>query len=193
MAASNRYSTVAVILHWTIAAFIICQLFSGLYMDQIPRSETAEKFRLLQLHKSIGITILLLSLARLGWRLTHRPPPLPASMPGWQKTAAHATHWLFYALIIGVPLGGWAVVSSSPFAASVPTYLWGVIPWPHLPFFEGVADRKALSHQLGELHALGAFTIMGLLGLHVAAVVKHLLIDHDGILSRMIPMGTSTE
>ena len=189
MTAASRYSTVAIVLHWGIAIMIIGQLFGGFYVHELPK-RSPEYFELMQLHKSLGITILLLSLLRLGWRLTHRPPPLPAAMPGWQKAASTATHWLFYAAMIGVPLGGWLVVSSSPFAPSVPTYLWGVVPWPHLPFFDGVADRKELSEQFAEMHEIGAKSIIALLGLHLAAVVKHVFIDRDGLLSRMIPART---
>ena len=188
MTAPSRYSTIAIVFHWAIAALIVGQLAGGFYMHELPE-RSPEFFAMMQFHKSLGITILLLSFLRLGWRLTHRPPPLPATMPGWQRTAAQATHWLFYAAMIGVPVGGWLVVSSSPFAASVPTYLWGVAPWPHLPFFEGVADRRELSHDLGELHELGAKAIIGLLGLHLAAVVKHTFFDRDGLLWRMVPLG----
>ncbi len=88
------------------------------------------KFKLYQLHKSIGVTILLLALCRLGWRLTHRPPPLP-DMPPLQRFAAEAGHVLLYALMLALPLTGWALVSASPL--NLPTVLYGVIPWPHLP------------------------------------------------------------
>jgi cytochrome b561 len=186
-AAASRYSNVAILLHWMIGGLIVIQILGGLYMVSLGEAAAAEKVRLFQLHKSFGITILLLSLVRLGWRLTHRPPPLPAGMPGWQRAAARATHWSFYALMIGVPLGGWAIVSASPYAASVPTYLFGVVPWPHLPFFDGVADRKALAGQFAEMHEIGAFSILGLLALHLLAVAKHMAIDHDNLFSRMMP------
>ncbi|MCK5750531.1 MAG: cytochrome b/b6 domain-containing protein, partial [Oricola sp.] len=82
-----RYSPVAAILHWTIAALIIGQIFGGMYMHGLPNSSPV-KFDLYQLHKSFGLTVLALSLVRLGWRFTHKAPPLPAAMPGWQKFAA---------------------------------------------------------------------------------------------------------
>lgn len=191
MTIRSRYSTVAIALHWAIAAMIVGQLFGGFYVHDLPKT-SPEYFQLIQLHKSLGLSILLLSLLRLGWRLTHRPPPLPATMPVWQKRAAQATHWMFYAAMIGVPVGGWLVVSSSPLAPSVQTYLWGVVPWPHLPFFDGVADRKALSQQFAEMHELGAKAIIALLVLHVGAVVKHLFVDRDGLLGRMIPTAQKT-
>ncbi len=188
-AASNRYSTVAIVLHWTIALLILGQIAGGLYVDDLPRETDAQKrqvFELLQLHKSFGVTILLLSLARLGWRLTHRAPPLPAEMAGWERFAARATHSGFYVLMIGVPLLGWAMVSASPL--QVPTMLFGQVPWPHLPGFEGIEDRRAVSGALHELHEYGAFTILGLFALHVAAALKHHFINRDDVLARMLPL-----
>ena len=186
-AATARYTSVAIALHWIMAALILGQIAGGLYMHNLPNSD-ASKVQLYQMHKSFGITILLLAIVRLGWRLSHPVPALPAGMPGWQKAAARISHFGFYALMIGVPLGGWALVSASPFADSVPTYLFGVVPWPHMPFFGGVEDRKALAGAIAEMHEYGAFTILGLFGLHVAAALKHHLQDKDGVLQRMVPV-----
>ncbi len=183
----QSYTSVAIALHWTIALLAIGQIAGGLYMAGLPDSAGAEKVALFQLHKSFGITILLLTLARLGWRLTHKAPPLPGAMPGWQKTTARVTHWMFYALLIGLPLGGWAAVSASPFAETVKTYLFGVVPWPHLPFFDGVADRKGLAHDIAELHELGAKFMIALIVLHIGAAVKHWLMDSDDVLESMLP------
>lgn len=185
--AAKSYTRVAIILHWLIALMVIGQLAGGLYMQDLPDAETDLKFRLFQLHKSFGVTILLLTLVRLGWRLTHKAPPLPEAMPALEKLAARGAHVGFYILLIALPLVGWAVVSSSPFADSVKTYLFGVIYWPHLPFFEGVADRKGLSHDLAEVHEYLAFAMIGLLALHVAAALKHQFINRDSVLSHMLP------
>lgn len=182
-----RYTTVAISLHWLIALLAIGQIAGGLYIEELPKSADAERFQLLQLHKSFGITILLLTLARLGWRLTHPVPPLPAAMPGWQKTAAKALHWGFYALLIGVPLGGWAIVSASPLADTVKTYLFGVAPWPHLPFFSGVEDRRDLAETFAEMHEIGAKVMIGMIVLHVGAAIKHWFMDNDGVLESMLP------
>ncbi|MFN0025068.1 MAG: cytochrome b [Parvularculaceae bacterium] len=186
-AGRDSYTSVAIALHWLIALLAIGQIAGGLYMEGLPESADAERVALFQLHKSFGITILLLTLARLAWRLTHPAPPLPAAMPGWQKTAARGLHAGFYALLIGVPLGGWAVVSASPFAASVKTYLFGVVPWPHLPFFEGVADRRGLAHDIAEMHELGAKVMIALIVIHIGAAMKHWLMDGDGVLESMLP------
>lgn len=185
--AHARYTAVAIALHWTIALLAIGQIAGGLYIEDLPESADAARFELLQLHKSFGITILLLTLARLGWRLTHKPPPLPAAMPAWQKTLARGVHVGFYALLIGVPLGGWAIVSASPLAETVQTYLFGVVHWPHLPFFDGIEDRKGLAHDIHELHELGAKAMLALLALHVGAAMKHWLMDRDGVLQSMLP------
>lgn len=184
---AERYSNVAIALHWLIAVMIIGQIAGGFYMHNLPREQAELKFELFQLHKSFGITVLLLTLFRIGWRLTHKPPALPVKMAGWEKLLARGAHLGFYALLLALPLVGWAVVSSSPLAGSVQTYLFGVIHWPHLPFFEGVEDRKGLSHDFGELHEYLAFTMIGLIGLHVAAALKHQLIDRDEVLSHMLP------
>lgn len=179
-----RYSSVAAILHWTIAALIVGQIFGGMYMHGLPNSSPV-KFDLYQLHKSFGLTVLALSLFRLGWRLTHKAPSLPAAMPGWQKFAARATHWIFYALMILTPLAGWAIVSVSP--TDIPTKWFGLIPVPHLPFFGGVADREAMEHLMEERHELLAQIILVLLVVHVAAALKHAVIDKDGVFTSMLP------
>lgn len=183
----GRYTTVAIGLHWLIAILAIGQIAGGFYFEELPKSADAERFRLIQLHKSFGITILLLTLARLGWRLTHPAPALPAAMPQWQKTSARVLHWGFYALLIGLPLLGWAMVSASPLAATVKTFLFGVIPWPHLPFFDGVADRRALTEAITETHEFGAKVMIGMIVLHIGAAMKHWLTDRDGVLQSMLP------
>ncbi|GAB4520595.1 MAG: hypothetical protein Kow00133_07170 [Amphiplicatus sp.] len=182
---ASRYTSVAIVLHWTIALLIIGQLAGGLYMTRIPDSEAAFKFQIFQLHKSFGVTILLLSLARLAWRLTHKVPPLPEAMPAWERVAARAAHWGFYVLMIATPLLGWAYVSVAPL--SVPTFLFGVVPWPHMPFFEGVSDREAVAHLFEEMHEYAAFAFIGLLVLHAGAALKHHFVDRDDVLARMAP------
>lgn len=186
-AANTRYTSVAILLHWLIALLLVGQLFGGFYMHGLPRAQAELKFELYQWHKSFGITILLLTLIRILWRLTHKPPPLPERMPGWERFLARAAHLGFYALLLALPLVGWGVVSSSPFAESVQTYLFGVVHWPHLPFFENVADRRALSDEIAEIHEYLALAMIGLIGLHLAAVVKHVVMDRDSVLSHMVP------
>lgn len=179
-----RYNNVAIVLHWTIAIIIIGQIAGGLYMHGLPNSSPI-KFDLYQLHKSFGLSVLALSLFRLGWRFTHKTPPLPAAMPGWQKIAAKGTHWLFYFLMLMTPFAGWAIVSASP--TEIPTKWFGLIPIPHLPFFADVVDREAMEHGIAERHEQFAFAILFLLVLHVGAALKHHFADKDGVLRSMIP------
>ena len=136
-------------------------------------------FVLFQLHKSVGITILLLTLARLAWRLTHRPPP--AVEGGFQGFLAKAVHALLYAFMIVAPLTGWIVVSTS--RIQVPTYLFGVVPWPHLPV------SRALHEVAEQGHELLAWVGIALFLIHVAGALRHQWLLKDGLLRRMAPGG----
>lgn len=183
----SRYTTVAIILHWMIAVLIIGQVAGGLFMVNLGEGQSALKFELFQWHKSFGITILMLTVFRIVWRLTHRPPALPAGLKSYERALARLTHVGFYILLLAAPLAGWALVSASPFAESVQTYLFGVVHWPHLPFFSGLENRREVAGQIAEVHEFLAFGIIGLFALHVAAALKHQFIDRDDTLSRMAP------
>lgn len=182
--AHPRYSAVAIVLHWTIAALILYNLYLGLQLDDL---RGLAKFNTFQLHKSVGLTVLLLSLLRLAWRLTHRPPPLPARTPHWEKLGAHAAHWLLYALMIGIPLTGWVIVSASP--TNIPTLIFKTAPWPHLAFIHDLAMpvRRALEKQVGEVHMLLAYGMMALIVGHIAAALKHQFRNRDEVLGHMLP------
>jgi len=184
--AGGRYSGVSIALHWTIAALIVAQIPLGWRMSELPLGEA--KFELFQLHKSVGLTILLLSLVRLAWRATHPAPPLPDPMRRWEKVFARATHVGFYVVMIATPLGGWVLVSASEF--DVPTLLWGAIPVPHLPGFEAMSPeaKKAVYERVAAGHGALAWLGVGLLVLHVAGALKHHFINRDGVLQRMLPL-----
>ncbi len=181
---ASRYSTVAIVLHWTIALAILLQIFVGWRMGQL---EGMDRFVTFQGHKSIGLTILMLSLARLAWRLTHKPPPFAEGVQGWQHRLASAVHVAFYALIIALPLTGWVLVSVSKL--NIPTMVWGVLPWPHLPVLPGlpVTQKEAIGETFGAIHSLLVWTTLALLALHVAGALKHTFGDRDGTLWRMLP------
>lgn len=183
MQADRRYSVVAICLHWAIALGIAGQLVLGIVMAHaaIPVSE---KFALFQLHKSIGVVVLLAVVLRVVWRLTHRPPPLPSVLPKLERRAASGGHLLLYALMLGLPLSGWALVSASVF--NIPTVLFGVVPWPHLPILPTLADKKPVEAALGWVHAWLAWSIIAMLVLHVAAVIRHQMSGH-GVFWRMAP------
>ncbi len=182
--AHNRYSAVAMVLHWTIAALILFNLYLALQFDGL---RGLAKFNMFQLHKSVGLTVLLLSLARLAWRLTHRPPPLPAEMPRWEKFGAQAAHWVLYGLMIGIPLTGWVVVSASP--TNLPTVIFKTVPWPHLGFIHDLAMpvRRALEDQVEQVHMLLGYSMACLIVLHVAAALKHQFWNRDEVLGHMLP------
>ncbi len=181
---ARRYNTVAVALHWAIALLIVGQIVGGIYMHNLPNSAPA-KFDIFQLHKSFGLTILALTFVRLGWRLFHEAPALPEAMPGWQKLAARATHWLFYFLMLAVPVLGLAAVSVSP--KDIPTEWFGLFVVPHLGFLDPGADPAATEGLFMELHKALSIAIVGLLALHVAAALKHGLVNRDGVLRSMAP------
>jgi len=174
----SRYSTVSILLHWTIFVLIFANATFGGWMEEAP---PAEKLGYYQLHKSVGITVLLLSLIRLGWRIAHPWPVLPGDMAMWERILARGTHVLFYILMIGAPLLGWAAASASG-APEVPLY--GAVPAPNLPVPEG----EDLSETLGGIHKAMVKGIYVVLGLHVLGALKHHFYDKDEVLHRMLPL-----
>jgi cytochrome b561 len=176
----SRYTPLAIALHWLLGLAILGMFAVGVFMTDLPISPL--RLKLYNWHKWAGVTVLTLSVLRLLWRLTHRPPPLPQAiaqaMPTWQARAYHATHLLMYVLFFAVPLIGWAYSS----AAGFPIVWFGQIPLPDL-----LAPDKALADMIKPLHELSAFALVGLASLHIAAALKHHWIDRDGLLSRMLP------
>ncbi|WP_165190658.1 YceI family protein [Caulobacter soli] len=181
----KSYTTVAIVIHWLIAAAILFQIILGWRMGDEPKGPAT--YAIFQLHKSIGITILLLSLARLAWRLTHKPPPHPVGQPRWETIASKIVHVAFYVIMIGLPVTGWIIVSTSKLG--LPTILYGAIPWPHIPGLpELAAGPKHAWHQAGEVgHGLLVKTTYLLLALHLGAVAKHQILDRDEVLNHMAP------
>ena len=176
---TRRYNTVSIAFHWVIALLIVAQLAGGIIMHKLPFSDF--KLTAYALHKAGGLTVLALALGRLGWRLTHRPPPLPAGTPPWQKGASHATHWALYVLMIGVPLLGWLMVSASP--KGFATTWFGLFEVPHLP----VAKSDAAAETYQNLHKYTAIATIALLVLHVGAALYHHYRLRDRVLWRMAP------
>ncbi len=175
-AARRRYSAVAIALHWLIAAAILCTFVLAQYMTELEISPT--KLKLYAYHKWIGVTIFMLVLVRLGWRLSHRPPPPPVTMPAWQHSAANITHFFLYALTLLIPLSGWLMSSALGFQV---VYL-GVLPIPDL-----LGKNKEMADQLMQLHEALNWLMVLLIALHVAAALKHHLVDRDDVLRRMLP------
>lgn len=176
-----RYGTVAMTLHWLIALAIIGLLIVGTYMTDLARDDP-NRFALYQLHKSFGLSVLVLSVFRVGWRLANPAPALPAGMAPWERWAANLTHLAFYVLIIVMPLSGWAVASSS--TSGVPTLWFGLFEVPMMP---GIPADRGVHEQAEEVHELLGNIMIGLLLLHVGAALKHHFWDGDTVLKRMLP------
>ena len=170
---SSRYTPFAVLLHWLMALAITASFIFGSYMTDLPFSPW--RLKLYNYHKWAGITILAFAAVRLLWRLTHQPPA-DLAMPRWQKTAAHAAHWLLYALFFSIPLVGWAYSS----AAGFPVVLFGVLPLPDF-----VSADKALAELIKPWHERLAWAMVAVVAVHIAGSLKHQFIDRDGLLSRM--------
>ncbi len=177
-----RYSAVAIVLHWMIAALLFGEVALGLRMEGL---RGPARFALFQVHKSVGITILLLVALRLVWRLLRTPPPVGAR--GWERALAHGVHALFYLLLFALPLSGWTIVSTSRIV--VPTLLYGVVPLPHLP---GLADlpaaaKAAWNGVARSAHVNFVLVLYAAFALHLAGAMKHQWFDRDGDLARMAP------
>lgn len=173
---SNRYTHTAIALHWLMAFLLLGLFVVGLYMHELPLSP--QKLKIYSWHKWAGVSIFLLVLVRLGWRIGHRPPALPSLMPAWQQSAAHGLHFLLYLLIIAIPLSGWLMSSAKGFQ----TVWFGVLPLPDL-----IGKDKELGKILEEVHSILNFGLVALVIVHAAAALKHHWVDKDDVLSRMLP------
>lgn len=169
----GRYGRVAIAFHWTIAALIAANLLIGFGNETVFDGW-------IWLHKSIGLTVLALSLLRLAWRLGHRPPPLPRELPGWQRGLAHGVHWGLYALMVAMPLSGWVFTSAS---AKPRATTFGLFDVPPLP----IAPDVALNAGVRDLHGLLGWAMAALILLHVAGALKHQLLDGLPVLRRILP------
>lgn len=177
----ERYNPVSIALHWLIALLIFGAFPLGIYMADLPLSP--QKLELYSWHKWTGVTIFALVLIRILWRIGHQPPP-PLPMPRWQILASKAVHHLLYVLMVIVPLSGWLMSS----AKGVQTVWFGVLPLPDL-----VQKNKELGDALKEVHELLNFGMFLLVGVHLAAAIKHQFVDKDHLLSRMNPFSSAEE
>ena len=171
---SERYTSVAIALHWLIAIVVIVQFNWGWWMQDIPKLPPGARVDAFNMHKSIGLTLLALMVLRLVWRWRHPAPPLPA-MPAWQRRLAHANHWVLYVALFIMPVAGYlgSVFSGYPvkyFGMTLPA--WG-------------PKDESLKNLCSTVHLATSFVLFFAVALHVAAALKHALIDRDGLLSRM--------
>lgn len=175
-----RYSRGAIILHWLIALLIIGNFVGAWTSEDLPRDQ---RMIMMGYHKATGIVILLLTLVRIGWRLINPPPPLLETLKTWEAALAQVTHALFYVLMLAVPLAGLGLHSA--FGQGKPVSIFGLFDFPALP----VGIDKPTIGLFHELHEVTATAMLVLLGLHVAAALKHQFLDRDGTLARMKPFG----
>ena len=173
-----RYSRGAIVLHWLIAVLIVLNIAAALVSEELSKADRAI---VMGNHKAIGITVLLLTVLRIVWRLMHRPPPLLESLKAWEAALSRVVHSGFYFLMLAIPLTGWAM--SSAFSKGAGVSLFGLATVPALP----VGYDKPTAGLFAELHELLAYLMITLIALHITGAVKHQLIDRDGTLRRMVP------
>ena len=173
----NRYSVVSLVLHWVIAVAVLTQV---LLVTAHEATEGPISREFINLHKSVGLTILVLTLARIGWRLANPAIALPTEMPRWQKLLARATHVLFYVALIAMPLTGWLASS----AGGRDIVWFGLFDWPLLP----VSGGRDAARGFMEIHGLVVKGLYVLIALHVLGALKHQFINRDNVLHRMIPV-----
>lgn len=172
------YHPLTKLFHWVTALTVIALIGVGLYMGDLPGG--LEKLKLYNLHKSVGVAVLALTALRVLWHLASPPPGPLASLPAWQRMAARGAHLALYAALIGMPLSGWLMSS----AAGRPVAPFGLFTLPDL-----VLQDQELAEFFHETHGIMGTVLMILVGLHVAAALKHHLLDRDATLRRMLPFG----
>ena len=171
-----RYTGTAIALHWLVFALIACGFTLGMYVADLP--DSPQKSTWVEWHRWLGVTVFATAVVRLGWRLAHPPPGLPATVPIWQQRAAAAMHALLYVLMLAIPLTGWLHSSAS---GATTAYL-GLLALPDL-----LTRDKVLAAQLKLLHATLNYALLALVALHADAALKHHLVEREDVLRRMLP------
>lgn len=184
----DRYSGVAIALHWIVASLIVINLVLVWFADSWPKDWVRPA---IDMHKSVGITMIGLVFLRLLWRAGHRPPPLPAAYPRLERLAAAGAHAALYLMILALPLSGWLHDSAWKDAPSHPLKLFWLIPWPRLAVLSHLppVDKESMHTLLFSVHQWLAYGLYGLVGLHLAGALKHQFIDREPELQRMLPGG----
>ena len=172
---AERYTATAIVIHWLAALVIVALVGIGWFMVDLPKGPDRGYY--FALHKSIGLSLFLLMLVRISWRLTHRPPQLPDEVPAWQRTLARSVHLCFYVLLVLQPVSGYLSSSFSGYR----TKLFG-IPLPHW----GWSDPP-LNELFTEIHVIGSIAIVVLVGIHLAGVLSHLLGGQARLVRRILP------
>jgi len=172
----NTYGSVAKTFHWLIFFLIAGMVTAGYIMTGMPNGP--DKFKIFGLHKSFGITVLTLVVLRLIWKALNVAPRLPESLAAWEKFMAHAGHFILYALILAMPLSGWAMTSASGMPVSV--FGWFTLP-------DLVAPDRQLRSLFREVHSTLAWVLIGMVSLHVLAALLHHFYYRNNVLRKMLP------
>lgn len=176
-----RYTRTAIFLHWLVALGLIGTFSLGFYMEGLPLSPN--KLKLYSWHKWAGISLLALAIVRLAWRMSHPAPDFPQTMDRISRLAAHAGHWLLYALMLAIPVSGWLMSSAQGFQV-----VWfGVLPLPDL-----VGKDADLGELLNDVHVVLNYTLLLAVVGHIGAALQHHFIKKDTVLTRMLPFGGKT-
>ena len=173
-----RYDNGAVLLHWLTAALVLAQIYVGVTFHEMDRGPARSEW--FEWHKTIGVTILILALVRLGWRLMHKPPPFPPELPRWERLAATWNHRAFYVLLIVLPLTGLIAISGGADRPST-----GLVGGLRLPLIPGISEDAG--EDAGEIHEALVKITIALLVLHVGAALKHQFFDRTRAEGRMPP------
>ena len=179
-----RYTGTAIALHWIVALLVIVNVSLAWAWPLAPDDMVRP---LINTHKSIGITLLLLVTMRLLWRLTHRPPALPDHHKPWERRAAHTAHILLYVIMFALPLSGWIMDSAWAKAADNPNFWFGLFEWPRLGFIMTLdpVTKKSVHGLFGEMHEIAGYILYFLVVVHIGGALKHQFLDKDRELARM--------
>jgi cytochrome b561 len=171
-----RYTNVAIVLPWGIAALVATLVLLGFYMTGLPRN-TPDRAFFVNLHKSLGVLTLLLVIIRVGWRLTHQPPPLPATVPAWQRRSAALSHRLLYAVLLLQPVTGYLMSSFGEYG----------IRFFGIPLPAAGSPDPVLREWFADAHRAIAVAVISLVVIHVLAAASHGMLARDGVLQRILP------
>ena len=181
-----RYNTIAITLHWVVASLLLVNVCVGLAASY---ADDADVRRLVDLHKSLGLTLLGLVLMRILWRLSHKPPPLPRAYSRLERWGAHAAHFSLYAVMLLLPLTGYIHDSAWKLAPTHPIILYGLVHFPRIGFIEALDPvlKEQIHAIFSAAHTYFGYALYVLVALHLLGVAKHHAVDHEEELQRMLP------
>ena len=178
----QRFTRTAIWLHWLIALGVVANIALAWTWPLADSHDGIIPYvrPMIDLHKSIGITILGLAMLRLLWRLGHKPPRFPVGYRPWERRAAHIVHWGLYAVIFAMPVTGWVMDSAYKDAALHPNHYFGTVEWPRLDFILNLPpDTRLWVHDtFGAAHGVIAWLVYALLALHLGGAIKHQMEGH---------------